>query len=109
MQTLLTVIVECEWMKEKDAFIGSHSAAQLWKRKLSSCASCSAAFVCPVCAAPGIPPTERAPLCVCPACLRQRNVHVFPAGCTLGKFKTLQGLFGTCAEGRLNKNVSVKM
>lgn len=25
--------------------------------------------------------------------------------CVLQKFKSLKGLFGTCAEGRLNKNV----
>lgn len=27
------------------------------------------------------------------------------AVCTLKKFKSLKGLFGTCAEGCLNKNV----
>lgn len=29
-----------------------------------------------------------------------------PATCTPKKFKTLKGLFGTRAEGRLNKNVT---
>lgn len=86
------------------AVFWSHSAAQLWKRKLSSCALCSAAFVCPVCAAPDIPPTEWAPLCVCPARLRQRNVHVFRAGCMLGKFK----IFKVCLVLVL-RDVSIKI
>lgn len=51
----------------------------------------------------GIHPIKRAPLCVCSALSEiGKHTHVV---CMLKKFKYLKGLFGTYAEGCLNKSV----